>query len=106
MTFFRLLLATLTACGIAAVATVAAAAASRPNIILIMTDDQGYGDLSIHGNPVLETPHLDAFAHARAAAVTAAHMRVRERGKPVPSGARDQQSSLDVLGIYVLLPAR
>ena len=66
MTFFRLLLATLTACGIAAVATVAAAAASRPNIILIMTDDQGYGDLSIHGNPVLETPHLDAFARGSA----------------------------------------
>jgi arylsulfatase A-like enzyme len=30
-----------------------------PNVIIIMTDDQGYGDLSCHGNPVLETPNLD-----------------------------------------------
>lgn len=37
-------------------------AADRPNIILIMTDDQGYGDLGIHGNPIVRTPHLDAMA--------------------------------------------
>ncbi len=30
-----------------------------PNVLVIITDDQGYGDLSIHGNPHLKTPHID-----------------------------------------------
>ncbi|KKL60228.1 hypothetical protein LCGC14_2207410, partial [marine sediment metagenome] len=37
-------------------------ARSRPNVVLIMTDDQGYGDLSCHGNPWLKTPNLDRLA--------------------------------------------
>lgn len=44
----------------------AAAGASRfapprrpPNVLILLTDDQGYGDFSCHGNPVLRTPALD-----------------------------------------------
>ncbi|MBL4886098.1 MAG: arylsulfatase [Planctomycetaceae bacterium] len=33
--------------------------AQRPNVVIVITDDQGYGDLSCIGNPVLKTPHID-----------------------------------------------
>lgn len=36
--------------------------ARRPNIILMITDDQGFGDVGLHGNPVLRTPHTDSIA--------------------------------------------
>ncbi|MEX2187572.1 MAG: arylsulfatase [Pirellulales bacterium] len=36
-----------------------AAAEQRPNVIVVMTDDQGYGDLSCHGNPVVGAPPMD-----------------------------------------------
>lgn len=42
-----------------AIFTALVSADESPNVILIITDDQGYGDLSCHGNPVLKTPHLD-----------------------------------------------
>lgn len=47
--------------------------ATRPNVVLILTDDQGYGDLSCHGNPVLKTPHLDRL-HAESVRLTNFHV--------------------------------
>ena len=48
----------------------ARAAPSRPpNVIVILTDDQGYGDLGCHGNPHLKTPHLDQL-HAESTRLT------------------------------------
>lgn len=36
--------------------------AKLPNVLLILTDDQGYGDLKIHGNQMIETPNMDNLA--------------------------------------------
>lgn len=49
------------------------AIAASPNVILVMTDDQGYGDLGCHGNPVLKTPNLDRF-HAESVRFTDFHV--------------------------------
>ena len=40
----------------------AASAANKPNIILCMTDDQGWGDTGYNGHPILKTPNLDKMA--------------------------------------------
>ena len=39
-------------------------AQDRPNIIIMLTDDQGYGDIGMHGNPFLKTPHIETLAES------------------------------------------
>ena len=47
---------------VSAAATLHAGNDNKPNVVIVITDDQGHGDLSCHGNPVLKTPNLDALA--------------------------------------------
>jgi arylsulfatase A-like enzyme len=51
----------------------AAEPARRPNVVLILTDDQGYGDLGCHGNTVLQTPNLDKL-HGQSVRLTNYHV--------------------------------
>jgi len=44
----------------------------HPNIIYVITDDQGYGDIAAHGNPVVKTPHLDRM-HGESVRLTEFH---------------------------------
>lgn len=48
-------------------------AATKPNVIIVLTDDQGYGDLSCHGNPTLKTPNLDRL-HGQSVRLTDFHV--------------------------------
>src|SRR5262245_28239051 len=52
----------LTATLLLTVGSVVFAEPAKPNVVIVMTDDQGLGDFSYTGNPVLKTPHFDAFA--------------------------------------------
>jgi arylsulfatase A-like enzyme len=58
-----LLLTTSFASG-AAPSTAAIKTPARPHVVLIMSDDQGWGDTGYNGHPILKTPHLDAAAAA------------------------------------------
>ena len=60
------------AAGAAALFPSASPAAERPNVIVVLTDDQGYGDLSCHGNPVLKTPAMDRL-HSESVRFTQFH---------------------------------
>ncbi len=45
----------------------------RPNVVLVITDDQGYGDIACHGNPVIQTPNLDRL-HSQSIRLTDFHV--------------------------------
>ena len=45
----------------------------RPNVIIVMTDDQGYGDIAAHGNPYVKTPNLDRL-HSESIRLTNFHV--------------------------------
>jgi len=53
-------------------AAAAVPATRRPNIIYVMTDDQGYGDIAAHGNAIISTPNLDRL-HAQSVRLTEFH---------------------------------
>lgn len=46
---------------------------AKPNVVLVITDDQGYGDVGAHGNPIIKTPHLDKL-HAQSVRLTNFHV--------------------------------
>ena len=52
--------------------TYAADFPKRPNIVLVITDDQGYADLACHGNPYVKTPNIDRF-HGQSVRLTNFH---------------------------------
>lgn len=57
------LLVALMLAGTAAAQVAAGGARPRPNIVLVFIDDMGYGDLSVTGNPHVQTPNIDRLAN-------------------------------------------
>lgn len=45
----------------------------KPNVVFVLTDDQGYGEIGAHGNPYIQTPHLDRL-HAESVRFTDFHV--------------------------------
>ena len=58
----RVLAVFLAASTVLSVVTDSQATARQPNVVVILADDQGWGDLSVNGNSNLSTPHIDSLA--------------------------------------------
>jgi arylsulfatase A-like enzyme len=79
------------AAGFAAAARAFPQQRRRPNVLILLTDDQGFGDMSCHGNPVLKTPNTDKL-HAESLRLTDFH------SAPMCTPTRGQlMSGLDAL---------
>ncbi len=48
---------------LATLPSLAASAQQRPNVLIIIADDLGYGDVSAYGSPTIQTPNIDRLAH-------------------------------------------
>ena len=66
-------LALLAALVLVPLAALSSAAVPKPNVVVVLVDDMGYGDIAAHGNPVIRTPHLDRL-HAESARLTDFHV--------------------------------
>ncbi len=64
---------------------------ARPNVLIILTDDQGYGDMSCHGNPILKTPNID---HLHAESVRFADFHVAPMCTPTRGQLMSGQDAL------------
>jgi arylsulfatase A-like enzyme len=62
---------------------VGACSPPKPNIVFVLTDDQGYGDLACHGNPWIKTPNLDQLHYE---SVTFSNFHVATTCAPSRSG--------------------
>ncbi len=49
-------------CAGSVLSTAHAATEKRPNLVIILADDLGYGDLATYGHPIVKTPNIDKLA--------------------------------------------
>ena len=59
--------------GCALFAIASSAFAAKPNIVIVITDDQGYGDIGAHGNTMINTPAMDKL-HGESVRLTNYHV--------------------------------
>jgi arylsulfatase A len=60
--FLVLAVAWLVAADVARVAATSAESTTRPNFVILLADDLGYGDLACYGHPAVKSPNLDRLA--------------------------------------------